>query len=50
MAARFTAPVLPGDRLVVNVWKTSPDTWIWSVTGPGDRFVIDHGELCLRPA
>jgi len=50
MTARFTAPVLPGDRLVINVWNTAPDTWIWSMTGAADDVVIDHGEFCLRPA
>jgi acyl dehydratase len=50
MTARFTAPVLPGDHLVINVWNTAPHTWIWSMTGAADDVVIDHGEFCLRPA
>jgi hypothetical protein len=49
MTARFTAPVLPGDHLVINAWKTAPYTWIWSMTGPVDDVVIDHGEFCVGP-
>lgn len=44
MDCRFTAPVLPGATLVVDLWDTGPDDLTFRVHADGRR-VIDNGEM-----
>lgn len=46
MGARFTAVVVPGDALTVNVWRTNSDGYTYSVTA-GDRVVLDDGRFLI---
>jgi acyl dehydratase len=39
---RFTSPVIPGDSLTINIWKTAPGEAVFT-TCVGDRVVIDQG-------
>lgn len=44
LSARFTAPVYPGDSLIVRVWRTDePDAFAFQVAGPDGRLVLDRG-------
>lgn len=44
MEGRFSAPVLPGEELTVNIWTTGDGEAVFT-TAVGDRLVIDQG-LC----
>ncbi|BCB82776.1 MaoC family dehydratase [Phytohabitans suffuscus] len=46
MSVRFTAPVFPGQELLVNAWKT--DAGILFQARAGDRVVLDRGAFALR--
>jgi acyl dehydratase len=45
MDARFSSPVMPGEQLTVNVWKTGDGTAVFQTTGGDGRVVIDAGKL-----
>ncbi|MDQ7907493.1 MaoC/PaaZ C-terminal domain-containing protein [Phytohabitans sp. ZYX-F-186] len=46
MGVRFTAPVYPGQDLLVNVWKTGGGVQFQARAG--DRVVLDRGVFALR--
>ena len=43
MSARFTAAVVPGDRLTLSAWK-APSGYTFSMAA-GERTVLDAGHL-----
>jgi len=45
MEGRFSSPVLPGEALTVNMWKTAEGTAVFQTTGDDGRVVLDAG-LC----
>jgi acyl dehydratase len=44
---RFSAPVIPGDRLIVRVWRIADGDAVFT-TSVGDRAVIDQGRVRHR--
>jgi acyl dehydratase len=44
MQARFTKPVIPGDSLVVSMWKEAEGAMFQTATGDG-TVVLDHGRF-----
>ncbi len=49
MSARFTKPVLPGDTLTVQAWRTA-DAIRFRTLGAGGDTVLDQGVLRLNAA
>ena len=45
MAGRFSAPVRPGDALVVEVWLLGAGEAAFRVATGSGQVVIDHGRL-----
>lgn len=45
MAGRFSSPVLPGESLTVNMWRTDDGEAVFQTTGDDGRVVLDAG-LC----
>jgi acyl dehydratase len=45
MEGRFTSPVLPGEALTVNIWRTGDGEAIFQTQGGDGRIVLDAG-LC----
>jgi acyl dehydratase len=43
MDARFTSPVLPGEKLTVKIWEDGPGRAIFQTCGDDGRVVIDSG-------
>ncbi len=41
-AARFSAPVLPGDELTTSGWQVSPGRWIVRVTNQDGKIVLSN--------
>ncbi|MEV0057650.1 MaoC/PaaZ C-terminal domain-containing protein [Saccharopolyspora shandongensis] len=48
IAARFSAPVYPGDELVVRIWRDGAQNAIFQTTKSDGTVVIDHGRVGLR--
>ena len=49
MSGRFSRPVLPGDELVVSIWRTAENTALFrTATGDG-TVVIDRGRARFQP-
>jgi hypothetical protein len=46
MSARFASMVIPGDTLVIDVWRTT-DGAVFRAS-VGDRVVLDRGTFRLR--
>ncbi len=47
MDARFSSPVMPGEQLTVNVWKTGDGTAVFQTVGGDGRVVIDGGKVAF---
>jgi acyl dehydratase len=45
MDARFSSPVMPGEKLTVNVWDDSDGSSIFQTQGDDGRVVIDAGRV-----
>ena len=45
MEGRFSSPVMPGEELTVEIWRTGDDTAVFRTLASGDRVVIDSGAL-----
>jgi acyl dehydratase len=43
MAGRFSSPVMPGEELTVEMWRTEAGTAIYRTLASGDRLVLDAG-------
>ena len=43
MAGRFSSPVMPGEALTVEMWRTDPGSAVFRTLASGDRVVIDSG-------
>ena len=43
MYGRFSSPVLPGESLTVNVWRTGDGTAVYQTQGGDGRVVLDKG-------
>ena len=43
MEGRFSSPVLPGESLTVNIWRTGDGEAIFQTTGGDGRVVLDSG-------
>ena len=48
MSGRFSRPVLPGDTLVVSIWREDGDTALFQTATEDGTVVIDHGRMRLR--
>jgi hypothetical protein len=45
MDARFSSPVMPGERLTVKVWNDGDGSAIFQTCGDDGRVVIDAGRV-----
>jgi acyl dehydratase len=45
MDARFSSPVMPGERLTVKAWDDGAGTAIFQTCGEDGRVVIDAGRV-----
>ena len=43
MEGRFSSPVLPGEALTINIWKTGDGTAIFQTAGSDGRIVLNNG-------
>jgi acyl dehydratase len=43
MGGRFSSPVMPGEALTVEIWRTDDGTAVYRTLASGDRLVIDAG-------
>ena len=43
MAGRFSSPVMPGEALTVDIWRTGDGTAVYRTLASGDRVVLDAG-------
>ena len=43
MEGRFSSPVLPGESLTVEMWRTEPGRAVYRTLASGDRLVLDAG-------
>lgn len=43
MGGRFSSPVMPGEDLTVEIWRTEEGTALFRTLASGDRVVIDAG-------
>jgi acyl dehydratase len=50
MSGRFTAPVVPGEALVVSIWRGPGGTALFRTAKEDGTVVIDHGRMTYRPA
>src|SRR6516165_5802251 len=48
MSGRFSRPVLPGDTLVVSIWREDGDSALFQTAAEDGTVVIDHGRMRLR--
>lgn len=48
MTGRFSSPVLPGEKLTINMWRDEDKHAIFQTLGGDGRVVIDNGGLSLR--
>ena len=48
MSGRFSRPVLPGDTLVVSIWREDGDSALFQTATEDGTVVIDHGRMRLR--
>ncbi|MCB1040006.1 MAG: MaoC family dehydratase N-terminal domain-containing protein [Acidimicrobiales bacterium] len=46
---RFSSPVLPGETLTVDAWRTAPGTAVFQTRAGDGRVVIDAGEVTFDP-
>jgi acyl dehydratase len=49
MYGRFTKPVLPGETLVVAMWRLDEVTTLFQTSKEDGTIVLDHGRFCQRP-
>lgn len=45
MEGRFSSPVMPGEELTVQVWRTGDGTAVYRTLASGDRVVLDAGAV-----
>src|SRR6266704_2911350 len=50
MSGRFTRPVLPGDTLVVSIWRDRGGTALFRTATEDGTVVIDRGQMQFQPA
>ena len=50
MGARFSRPVLPGDDVVVEVWRTGHTTAAFIARNSAGQVVLDQGYCRVEPA
>lgn len=43
MAGRFSSPVMPGEALTVEIWRTGDGQAVYRTSASGDRVVLDAG-------
>ena len=43
MAGRFSSPVMPGEALTVEIWRTGDGEAVYRTSASGDRVVLDAG-------
>lgn len=43
MEGRFSSPVMPGESLTVEIWRTEPGAAVYRTLASGDRLVLDAG-------
>ena len=43
MEGRFSSPVMPGESLTVEIWRTEPGQAVYRTMASGDRLVLDAG-------
>jgi acyl dehydratase len=48
MSGRFSRPVLPGDTLVVSIWREDGDSALFATATEDGTVVIDHGRVRFR--
>ena len=48
MSGRFSRPVLPGDTLVVSIWREDGDSALFQTATEDGTVVIDHGRMRVR--
>jgi len=48
MSGRFSRPVLPGDTLVVSIWREDGDGALFQTATEDGTVVIDHGRMRFR--
>ena len=48
MSGRFSRPVLPGDTLVVSIWREDGDSALFQTATEDGTVVIDHGRVRFR--
>ena len=48
MSGRFSRPVLPGDTLVVSIWREDGDSALFQTAAEDGTVVIDHGRMRFR--
>lgn len=50
MEGRFSSPVMPGEELTVQVWRTGDGDAVYRTLASGDRVVLDSGAVTFDPA
>jgi acyl dehydratase len=45
MEGRFSSPVMPGEELTVQVWRTGDGQAVYRTLASGDRVVLDSGAV-----
>lgn len=45
MEGRFSSPVMPGEELTVEIWRTGDGSAVFRTSASGDRVVIDSGAV-----
>jgi len=49
MEGRFSSPVMPGEELTVQVWRTGDGDAVYRTLASGDRVVLDSGAVTFDP-